>query len=203
MHFDAAVNHGVGGAARLLQRSLDVDVDGDIGPLTLAAAHKRPTAATLNRYAAERRARYRSLAHFWRFGRGWLARVDATHAAASAVLAAPDKRLSPSTTEPGVTPMTNALPDTAPPTSPPPQSTKWWAHSVTVWGTLITALTTVLPLLGPVFGVDIKPELIRQLGDNLTLTAQAVAGLAGTIMALYGRSVATTRLQRRQVTIPV
>lgn len=38
-HFDWAVNHGVEGAARTLQRSLKVTVDGDIGPLTLSAAN--------------------------------------------------------------------------------------------------------------------------------------------------------------------
>ena len=34
-HFDAAVNHGVVGAIRLLQHAVGTDVDGEIGPLTL------------------------------------------------------------------------------------------------------------------------------------------------------------------------
>jgi hypothetical protein len=105
-----------------------------------------------------------------------------------------------STTRPPASP-TSSTPGSAPASAPAPQPAKWWGHSVTVWGTLMTALATVLPLLGPALGLDIKPELIRQLGDNLTLTAQAVAGLAGTIMALYGRTVATSRLERRNVTI--
>ena len=42
LHFDAAVNHGLGGAARLLQRALNLygaglTVDGAIGPRTLKA----------------------------------------------------------------------------------------------------------------------------------------------------------------------
>ena len=48
LHFDSAVNHGVGGAAKLLQRTVNnyalkagldvqVDVDGAVGPKTLAA----------------------------------------------------------------------------------------------------------------------------------------------------------------------
>lgn len=48
LHFDAAVNHGVGGAAKLLQRTINnyaakagidarVDVDGAVGPKTLSA----------------------------------------------------------------------------------------------------------------------------------------------------------------------
>ena len=34
--------------------------------------------ASIETYAEIRRRRYRSLAYFWRFGRGWLRRVDAT-----------------------------------------------------------------------------------------------------------------------------
>jgi len=36
-HFDAAVNHGVTQAARVLQKAVSVAVDGQIGPITLAA----------------------------------------------------------------------------------------------------------------------------------------------------------------------
>ena len=36
-HFDAAVNQGVTGAARMLQQAVGADIDGEIGPLTLAA----------------------------------------------------------------------------------------------------------------------------------------------------------------------
>ena len=78
MHFDAAVNHGVGGAVRLLQAALGVSVDGGIGPETLSAARNQPARTVVERYAELRRARYHALPHFWRFGRGWLRRVDAT-----------------------------------------------------------------------------------------------------------------------------
>jgi uncharacterized protein (TIGR02594 family) len=196
MHFDAAVNHGVGGAARLLQRALDVPVDGDIGPETLAAAVRQPITVSLERYAGQRRTRYRSLGHFWRFGRGWLARVDATLNAATELATH-----SPTTGVP-------VMPDTTKTNLPGPaptnaQPTKWWGYSITVWGTLITALTTVLPLLGPALGLDIKPELVRQLGDNLVTVTQAVTGLAGTLMALYGRAIAVTQLERRNVTLQI
>ena len=32
---------------------------------------------------------------------------------------------------------------------------KWWGQSITIWGTVITGLSTVLPALGPAFGIDI------------------------------------------------
>jgi uncharacterized protein (TIGR02594 family) len=198
MHFDAAVNHGVCGAARLLQQALGVEADGEIGPLTLAAAAAQPLGDSLERYASQRRARYRSLGHFWRFGRGWLARVDATLAAAQAP---PFLPTAPHPHPPkGVTPMTEG---TAQPPLTQIRTVKWWGHSITIWGTLITALTTVLPLLGPALGVDVRPELVRQLSENLVAVAQAVSGLAGTLMALYGRVAATTQLERRNITLQI
>src|SRR5439155_22837384 len=81
-HFDAAVNQGVAGAARMLQQAVGADIDGEIGPLTLAAVASHPVAETLAAYAEVRSRRYRSLPTFWRFGRGWLSRVDATLALA-------------------------------------------------------------------------------------------------------------------------
>jgi uncharacterized protein (TIGR02594 family) len=206
MHFDAAVNHGVGGAARLLQRALRVEADGEIGPQTFAAAAAQPLSNSLENYAVQRRALYRRLGHFWRFGRGWLARVDATLAAAETLISTAttshngERPMPDTTTTPATTPAPRA--PTLPRTADVP-SAKWWGHSTTIWGTLITALSTVLPLLGPALGLDLKPEIIRQLGDNLVVVAQAVTGLAGTIMALYGRAVATTLLERRNVTVQI
>lgn len=40
MHFDGAVNHGVGRASKFLQKALGVTEDGDIGPATIAALTK-------------------------------------------------------------------------------------------------------------------------------------------------------------------
>lgn len=47
-HFDAAVNHGVARAARMLQEALGVKVDGIIGPVTLAAAGSADTQQLVN-----------------------------------------------------------------------------------------------------------------------------------------------------------
>jgi hypothetical protein len=85
-------------------------------------------------------------------------------------------------------------------TAPAP---KWWAQSMTIWGALITALATVLPALGPLVGLDITPELVRELGDQVVAVAQAVAGLIGTILTIYGRVRATTSIGRQQITMRV
>jgi hypothetical protein len=87
------------------------------------------------------------------------------------------------------------------PDQPPPTPAKWWATSMTIWGAVVTTLSTVLPVVGPLVGLDIPPELIRQLGDQIVLLAQAAGGVTGTILTIYGRVRATTALARRQVTL--
>ena len=63
-------------------------------------------------------------------------------------------------------------------------------------GTMITALSTVLPALAPLFGFEITGETVRQLGGQAAQTIQALVGLAGTIMAIYGRTRAVSPLMR-------
>ena len=196
MHFDAAVNQGVAGAARMLQEALAVDIDGEIGPITLGAALSHPLRSSIETYADIRRRRYRALAHFWRFGRGWLRRVDTTQARAS-------KALPPSSSAQETKPMPdpqanfpNGIPTDSEEDTP---DTKWWGQSMTIWGALLTALSTVLPLLGPILGVNLTVDLIERLGQDLVLLVQAAGGLIGTIMTILGRMRATTLLERRPI----
>jgi lysozyme family protein len=203
-HFDAAVNQGVGAAARMLQEAVGAAIDGMIGPETLARAAAQPVTDTLPCYADIRRRHYRALPTFWRFGRGWVARVDRTLAAARALASA----RSPCLPEPKeISTMTDEAPPAAamPPAAPdqPVAPAKWWGSSVTIWGAVVTALSTVLPTLGPLLGLNIPPELVQQLGDQVVVVAQAVGGLAGTILTIYGRVHATTTLERRRVTLTV
>ena len=88
------------------------------------------------------------------------------------------------------------MPEHTPPTTPPP---KWWVTSRTLWGAFITALAAVLPALGPLLGFTVPPELIHQLGDQVLLVAQALVGLAGIVLTIYGRVRAITPLERRRV----
>lgn len=192
MHFDAGVNHGVGTAARFLQEALGVEIDGEIGPITLRAAGIADPRQALARYAAIRRERYRALPHFWRFGRGWLRRVDATLAAAS-LLVPPANEPTSTEENPYMTGPTDA------PTTKldAATDTKGWWQSMTVWGTLLTAITTVLPLVGVMLGISITPELAEEIGQNVVVVIQALGGLIGTLMALFGRARATALLQAR------
>lgn len=90
------------------------------------------------------------------------------------------------------------MPDQANPATTP--SAKWWASSVTLWGAVATAISTVLPVVAPLLGLNLPPELAQQLGDQVIVLAQAAGGVAGTILTIYGRVRATTALGRRQLT---
>ena len=181
MHFDAAVNHGVAGAARMLQQAAGVTADGAIGPVTIAAVRGANQMALVARYADIRRAAYRRLRIFSRFGRGWLLRVDQTIAAARPLA---DITITwPEPTQPNEeTSMTN--------------EPKWWLQSLTVWGTIITGLSTVLPIIGPFVGINLSGALIVQFGDQITHVLQALGGVIGTIMAITGRFRASAPLQQ-------
>lgn len=207
-HFDCAVNQGVAGAARMLQSTLGVDVDGEIGPITLAAARSRTLPTTLQRYAQTRRDRYRSLRHFWRFGRGWLARVDKALAQAlslvgneAAALPNDNRVQPPQITNPQPKEMTSMPDQATPPLSSPSVESKWWGNSLTIWGVLVTALSTVAPTVLAAFGFDIPSSLIEQLGGDVVTVAQAVAGLVGTLMTIVGRMRAALPLTRRPLAL--
>lgn len=186
MHFDAAVNHGVGAASRMLQEAAGATIDGDLGPETRAAIARHTVRQLVSRYAEIRRARYRALPHFWRFGKGWLRRADVTQERALAAaqhtsVVQQQKGSDAMQTETTATP-------------------KWWGQSMTIWGAIITALATVAPAVGPVVGIDITGEVIRQAGGQAAQAFQAVAGLVGTVLTIWGRIRAVQPLQQRDVT---
>jgi lysozyme family protein len=87
--FDMGVNAGIWRSARLLQRALGFtgeEVDGSIGPETLAAAAKCNARALVDDLAERQAAYYRGLAEFPIFGTGWLNRTEARRSAALAML---------------------------------------------------------------------------------------------------------------------
>lgn len=82
VHYDCAVNQGVGRAARILQRAVGAKPDGLIGPATLAAVDRawsaRPS-RTLGEYCARRAVHYSSLSLVVRYGLGWFRRLFDAH----------------------------------------------------------------------------------------------------------------------------
>ncbi len=187
------VNHGVGAAIRMLQQVAKVTADGEIGSETLSAIGTRTVLDLIDDYAEVRRARYRALPHFWRFGRGWLRRVNATLALGKSWAEADGTArglLEPTQIAKGESKMSDET--TTVETSD--ETGKWWAQSKTLWGTLITAAATVLPVIARAIGVSLPADVIQTFGNQTITAVQAVAGLFGTALAIYGRFKASTVL---------
>jgi len=72
---------------------------------------------------------------------------------------------------------------------------------MTIWGAAITALSTVVPILGPAIGLDVTPDVVRQAGEQMVSIVQAIGGLIGTLMTIYGRTRATQSLERREMQV--
>lgn len=90
--FDYGVNSGVVTAVKALQRALgDVDVDGEVGPLTLASAARADAAAIVNAICDARLASYRTFADWPKYGKGWTNRIRDVRA--MALKAAVEERL--------------------------------------------------------------------------------------------------------------
>jgi len=79
LHFDGCVNHGITGAARVLQRTLGVAADGVIGPVTLGTLKQRPAVPLAYGILWERLAYYVRICSARPASRtfllGWLRRV--------------------------------------------------------------------------------------------------------------------------------
>lgn len=84
IHFDSAVNLGVGGAAKILQTALGVTADGNIGPKTLAALAASDIPTVCTQYLNARQARYNAIVAAnpsqAKFLAGWTNRVNALKA---------------------------------------------------------------------------------------------------------------------------
>ena len=73
--FDMAVNHGVKAAVKILQAAVGADIDGALGPQTLAAAWRSNPVLAAIRLNASRLDFYTTLTTWSTFGRGWARRV--------------------------------------------------------------------------------------------------------------------------------
>ena len=73
--FDAAVNSGPGRAIKWLQGCVGVDIDGFLGPKTLAAVNAFNQADLISDYSKRRLSFLQDLKTFEVFGKGWTNRV--------------------------------------------------------------------------------------------------------------------------------
>lgn len=79
LHFDGAVNHGVGRAAKFLQRAVGATPDGDVGPATLAKVAAGDELTICHSICDQREKFYRDIVANKpaqaRFLNGWLRRI--------------------------------------------------------------------------------------------------------------------------------
>ncbi len=80
--FDYGVLSGVGRSAKILQGFVGVAVDGEIGPITIAATARASAAGLIGQICDERLAFMQSLSTWPTFGHGWTNRVQGVRAAA-------------------------------------------------------------------------------------------------------------------------
>jgi lysozyme family protein len=73
--FDAAINHGMYNAARMLQRALGIKDDGIIGPITAKTARAHEENDLLMLFLAERLDFFTNVATWDDYGRGWARRL--------------------------------------------------------------------------------------------------------------------------------
>lgn len=72
---DAAYNHGIGNAVRMLQRAVGAADDGQFGPMSLKAVQAMNVTDILMRFNAERLEFYTKLGTWDSFGKGWARRI--------------------------------------------------------------------------------------------------------------------------------
>ena len=80
LHFDSCVNHGVGRAAKFVQKAAGTNPDGDIGPATIAAIRSKDELELCNAVCDLREKFYRDIVannpSQAKFLNGWLRRVN-------------------------------------------------------------------------------------------------------------------------------
>lgn len=73
--FDAAVNHGIETAVRLMQRAAGVADDGHVGPVTITAVKTKSVTDMLMLFIAERLDYWTRLSNWGAAGKGWARRA--------------------------------------------------------------------------------------------------------------------------------
>ena len=73
--FDAAINHGMDAATRILQRAVGAHADGAIGPKTQAAVAKTELNDLLMNFLAERLEFMTGITTWKNYGKGWARRI--------------------------------------------------------------------------------------------------------------------------------
>lgn len=95
MVFDFGVNSGPETSIQILQNLLHVHVDGDCGPVTLAAAHKVRADDFIQQMKIEQMRYYMRLHEYALYGKGWTDRTNRRAIAAGVLASKPNTKVTP------------------------------------------------------------------------------------------------------------
>ncbi len=191
---DTALEHGPQKTRLMMQRAAKVKDDGIIGPKTIAAIKAMGVIPFINALMAQRATEFKKqkdwdvrYPEWWaRLGqlRDSLAGVQApAQKVQAATIVAPKP---PAALQPEPKPITTEK-SMSTETTPATTDYKPWSQSLTIWGTIVTFASTVLPALAQLFGWDISAGDVKTVGEGVTTAIQAIGGVIGTIMAVIGR----------------
>lgn len=169
--FDAAVHSGPARAAQWLQKAVGAQIDGRVGPQTLALAARVQARGAIAAMSETRLGFLRRLSTWPHFAGGWRRRVEEVRAHALA--------MAEEAGEAGARNGMNEKETTVPESKP-------WYFSRGVWGAVIALAAGASGVLGFPVGEGVRSELSE-------LLPELVAGL-GALLALFGRIRADKRI---------
>jgi lysozyme family protein len=182
---DYGVNSGISRAAKVLQRTLGVLVDGKIGLVTLTAANSRDTESLINAICDERMRFLRGLSTWRLFGKGWTTRVRDVRRHSLAMVGKSEPTPLPFMAPPRITPVPEATPEEVAKSAkaiPPEQEIKPLEKSKTIWGGILGFLGTIGASIGGLFS-----NLNNQYALIAFLSIFGLIGAGALALVLRGR----------------
>jgi uncharacterized protein (TIGR02594 family) len=187
---DTALEHGPHKTRLMMQQASGAKADGIIGPKSVAAIKKMKDVDFIEAMTKQRIADYKTRKDWDIKLPEWTQKMTAIRnklvgpASYTETISKSEPPTAVKITVPKTTTITEKTMTTAP---TPIEESKAWTQSLTVWGTIVTFVSAVLPSLGALFGWTISPGDVQAVGTGVTEVIQAVGGVIGTVMALVGR----------------
>jgi hypothetical protein len=182
---DYGVNSGVSRAAKVLQRSLGVLVDGKVGLVTVTAANNADTETLINAICNERMRFLKGLSTWHLFGKGWTTRVRDVRRHSLAMVGKAEPTPLPPMAPPRITPVPEVTPEEVAKSAkaiPPEQEIKPLEKSKTIWGGILGFLGTIGASIGGLFS-----NLNNQYALIAFLSVFGLIGVTALTLVLKGR----------------
>lgn len=176
-----ALRHTPRNARMFMQRAVKVDDDSIIGPITLRSIRLSKADEFIDAVIRWRTANYKTKEGWDNEGKKW---THEMHDLKDRILNPDQPTQSARLASPPQQPITQ---EKAKMTEAATLPTKPWSQSLTIWGTIVTFLSAVAPAIGSLIGLDVTAGDVQAVGNGVTQAIQAIGGVVGTVMAIYGR----------------